>query len=181
MWPFMSDFFHLGFLCGSAGKESACNVGDLGSISGLGRSPGEGKGYPLQFSGLENSMDHIVHEVAKSQTWLSDFHVFISLSLMFSRFIHAVAGVGLHAYLWLNNIPLYDRPHFAYPFICWWTRLVSTFQQLWIMLVWIFACRYLCRSLFLIFPALLLMKPFFQGKTRTIVSTTQDCREDSMQ
>ena len=43
--------------CGSAGKESACNSGDLGSISGLGRSPGEGKGYPLQYSGLENSMD----------------------------------------------------------------------------------------------------------------------------
>ena len=45
------------FPCGSAGKESACNVGDLGSIPGLGRSPGEGKGYPLQYSGLENSMD----------------------------------------------------------------------------------------------------------------------------
>ena len=48
----------LGFPCISAGKESACNVGDLGSISELGRSPGEGKGYPLQYSGLENSMDH---------------------------------------------------------------------------------------------------------------------------
>ena len=47
----------LGFPCGSAGKETACNVGDLGSIPGLGRSPGEGKGYPLQYSSLENSMD----------------------------------------------------------------------------------------------------------------------------
>ena len=46
-----------GFPCGSAGKESACNVGDLGSILGLGRSPGEGKGYPLQSSGLKNPMD----------------------------------------------------------------------------------------------------------------------------
>ena len=46
----------LGFPCGSAGKESACNAGDLGSIPGLGRSPGEGKGYPLQYSCLENSM-----------------------------------------------------------------------------------------------------------------------------
>ena len=46
----------------------------LGSIPGLGRSPGEGKGYPLQDSGLENSMDHIVHGVAKSWTQLSDFH-----------------------------------------------------------------------------------------------------------
>ena len=61
-----------GFPGGSAGKESACNVGDLGSIPGLGKSPGEGKGYPLQYSGLENSMAYIVH--AKSQTPLSDFH-----------------------------------------------------------------------------------------------------------
>jgi len=52
----------LGFRCGSAGKESACNEGDLGSISGLGRSPGEGKSYPLQYSGLENSMDCIPGE-----------------------------------------------------------------------------------------------------------------------
>ena len=63
-----------GFLCGSAGKESACNVRDLGSIPGLGRSPGEEKGYPLQYSGLENSVDCTVHRVAKSWTRLSDFH-----------------------------------------------------------------------------------------------------------
>ena len=55
-------------------KESACNAGDLGSIPGLGRSPGEGKGYPLQYSGLEKSMDSIVHVVTKRCTWLSDFH-----------------------------------------------------------------------------------------------------------
>ena len=64
----------LGFPCGSAGKESACNAGDLGSIPRLGRSPGKGKGYPLQYSGLENSMDYTVHGVAKSRTQLSDFH-----------------------------------------------------------------------------------------------------------
>ena len=58
-------------------KKSICNVGDLGSVPGLGRSPGEGKGYPLQYSGLENSMDCIVHEVAKSWTGLSDFHFHI--------------------------------------------------------------------------------------------------------
>ena len=63
-----------GFPCGSAGKESSCNAGDLGSILGLGKSPGEGKGYPLQYSGLENSMDCIVHEVEKSWTQLSNFH-----------------------------------------------------------------------------------------------------------
>ena len=61
----------LGFPCGSAGKESTCNAGDLGSIPGLGRSPGEGKGYLLQYSGLENSMDCIVHGVIKSWTRLS--------------------------------------------------------------------------------------------------------------
>ena len=58
----------LGFPGGSAGKESACNAGDLGSIPGLGRSPGEEKSYPLQYSGLENSRDCIVHGVEKSQT-----------------------------------------------------------------------------------------------------------------
>ena len=51
----LKDFLEL---CGSAGKESACSVGDVGSIPGLGRSLGEGKGYSLQYSGLENSMDY---------------------------------------------------------------------------------------------------------------------------
>ena len=59
---------------GSDSKESACNVGDLGSILGLGRFPGEGKGYSLQCSGLENSMDCIVHGVTKSWTRQSDFN-----------------------------------------------------------------------------------------------------------
>ena len=52
----------------SAGKESACSVGDLGSIPGLGRSPGEGKGYLLQYSGLEKSTDCIIHGITKSWT-----------------------------------------------------------------------------------------------------------------
>ena len=68
------------FPCSSAGKESGCNVGDLGLIPGLGRSPGEGKGYPLQYSDLENSMDCIVHAVPKNWTQLSDFH-FTSLMI----------------------------------------------------------------------------------------------------
>ena len=63
-----------GFPCGLAGKKFACNVGDLDLIPGLGRFPGEGKGYPLQYSGLENSTDYIVHGFAKSLTRLSDFH-----------------------------------------------------------------------------------------------------------
>ena len=65
----------MGFPGGLAGKESAHNMGDLGSIPGLGRSPGEGNGYPLPYSGLKNSMDCIVHGVTKSQTRLRDFHL----------------------------------------------------------------------------------------------------------
>ena len=73
----------LGFPGGSAGKESACNAGDLGSIPRWGRCPGEGNGYPLQYSCLENSMDRgawwaTVHGVAKSWTGLNDC---LSLSL----------------------------------------------------------------------------------------------------
>ena len=63
-----------GFPCGSAGKESARDSGDLGLIPGLGRSSGEGKGNPLQYAGLEDSMDCIVHGVTKSWTQLRDFH-----------------------------------------------------------------------------------------------------------
>ena len=65
---------YIGFPHNSVGKESTCNAGDLGSIPGLGGYPGERKGYPLQYSGLENSMDCIVHEVSKSRTELNDFH-----------------------------------------------------------------------------------------------------------
>ena len=69
----------MSFPGGSDGKESACNAGDLGSIPGLRRSPGGGNGYPLQYSGLENSMDRgawraAVHGVTKSWTQLSNFH-----------------------------------------------------------------------------------------------------------
>ena len=56
----------LGFPGGSAGKESACNAGDLSSIPELGRSPGGGKGYAVQYSGLENSMDCVIHEGSKT-------------------------------------------------------------------------------------------------------------------
>ena len=58
----------------SVGKESARNAGDPSSVPGLGRSSGEGKGYPLQYPSLESSMDYIIHGVAKSQTQLSNFH-----------------------------------------------------------------------------------------------------------
>ena len=64
----------MGFPYGSAGKEFTCNAGGLGLIPGLGRSPGEGNGYPLQYSGLKNSIDGIVREVTNSRTRLNDFH-----------------------------------------------------------------------------------------------------------
>ena len=75
----------IAFSCGSVGKESTSNVGDLGSILGLGRSPGEGKGYPLQYSGLENSMDYTVYGVTKS--W--DMTEWLSLSLWLARLLLA--------------------------------------------------------------------------------------------
>ena len=64
----------LGFPCGSAGKRICLQCRRLGFYPGLGRSPGEGKGYPLQYSGLKNSMDYTVHGVTKSQTQLDNFH-----------------------------------------------------------------------------------------------------------
>ena len=76
------SLLRLGFPGGSAVKESACKAGDLGSIPGLGRPPGEGKGYPLQYSGLENSMDCVIHGVAKSRTRLSDSHFTFTLVIL---------------------------------------------------------------------------------------------------
>ena len=93
----------LGFPCGSAGKESGCNAEDMGSIPGLRISLGEGKGYPLQYSGLENSMDCIVHGVSKSQTRLSDLHFSHSVQkqdqslcikfLMMELLLYTAAGI----------------------------------------------------------------------------------------
>ena len=79
-----SDFSLVqGFPCSSAGKESACNMGDLGSVSRLGGFPGEEKGYLLQYSDLKNSMDSIVHGVTKCQIQLKDLHSLTSTRLTF--------------------------------------------------------------------------------------------------
>ena len=78
-----------GFLGSSAGKESACNAGDRGSSPGSGRSTGEGKGYPFQYSGLENSVDCIVHWVAK------ELDMTEQLSLSSVQFIHSVVSDSL--------------------------------------------------------------------------------------
>ena len=72
---------HVGFPDSSVGKESACNTGDPSSVPGLGRSPGEGKGYSLQYSGPEKSMDCVVHEVTKRRARLSDFHFHFQYSI----------------------------------------------------------------------------------------------------
>ena len=80
LWPFFGSSnwppacFDLGLPWWVGGKESACNTGDAGSIPSPGRSPGEGNGYPLQYSGLEKFKDCIVHGVSKNWTQLSDFH-----------------------------------------------------------------------------------------------------------
>ena len=92
-------FLKQGFPGGSDGKASACNAGDLGSIPGLGRSPGEGNGNPFQYSCLENPMDRgawwaTVHGVAKSRTRLSDFtFTFTWLFNLYVEYIMRNAGL----------------------------------------------------------------------------------------
>ena len=92
---------------GSAGKESTYNAGDLGSTPGLGRSPAEGKGYPLQYSGLENSMGCIVHGVAKSRTRLSDLYPKIHLYLSFKETAHSFLRWLYHSPQQCLRIPVY--------------------------------------------------------------------------
>ena len=103
------------FPCGSAGKESTCNTGDLGSIPGLGRSPGEGKGYSLQYSGLQNSMGCIVHEVTKSQTQLSKFHFHFQLS---GKRVMSFAYLRLLIFLQEILITACDSPIPAFHMMC---------------------------------------------------------------
>ena len=115
--------FYIHFPCGSAGKESACNAGDMGLIPELGRSSGERKGYPLQYSGLENFMDCIVHGVAKSQTQLSDFHFhsfFFSQSFFFFfNFLTLQYCIGLAIYYCktIHVIQMKVKIHFYQPLI----------------------------------------------------------------
>ena len=104
----------LGFLYGSAGKESACNVGDLGLIPGLGRSPGEGKGYPLQYSGLENSMDCIIHGVTKGCTQLSNFHTQWSCLLSLSPSKDSSSNLQERCCMRNKNSPNADTPNMFY-------------------------------------------------------------------
>ena len=78
----------------------SCNVGDLGSVPGSGRFPGEGKGYPLQYSDMQNSMDSIVHGVSKSQTRLSNFHFKMSLYILYDSPFSNMSFANIFSHLW---------------------------------------------------------------------------------
>ena len=93
---------------GSDNKESACNAEDLASIPGLGRSPGEGNGYPLQYSGLEKSMDRgawkaIVHGVAESHVYHMHHHIHIT-HIIYITYIPHVSHVPPQTYHMLKDI-----------------------------------------------------------------------------
>ena len=109
IWPFTESLPASGFPDSSVGKESACNMGDLGLIPELGRSPGKGSGYPLQYSGLENSMKCTIHWVTKSWTWLSDFHFLTNLKFkLYSKMgAHLISPVNRFfiEFLWVSAVP----------------------------------------------------------------------------
>ena len=119
----------MGFPCDSVGKESTCNVGDLGLIPWLERSPGEGKGYALQYSGLENSMNH---GLAKSQAWLSDFHFTSRMANNSSSLIQTKFPLNS----WYFSFPnlegfIYLYIYFAYQnlksqLVCYWMRCLPS-------------------------------------------------------
>ena len=103
----------MGFPWGSAGKESACNEGNLGSIPGLGRSPGEGKGYPLQYSGLENSGLYSSW-VAKSRTRQSNLHTHFKLrsysKCIYLNFVFLLKGNCFTILCWFLPYISMNRP-----------------------------------------------------------------------
>ena len=105
--------FVLGFFCGSAGKESTCSVGDLGSIPWLRRSPGEGNSYPLQYSGMENSMDCIIQRIRHD--WMT--FTFTGLSA-----IRVVSSAYLRLFIFLPAIliPAYASSSLTFHMIYFW-------------------------------------------------------------
>ena len=90
----------MGFPAGSAGKESTCNTGDLGSIHGLEWSPGEGSGYQLQYSDLENSMDCIIHGVTNSQAQLNNYNFHVLLQSLSRVKPQCTRSLGSSATTW---------------------------------------------------------------------------------
>ena len=87
----------------SVGKESTCNAGDPGSTPGLGRSPGEGNSYPLQYSALENSMDYIVHRFTKSDT-TKQLPLFCEFSILLQTDISSLVTRSHQQYLMISRI-----------------------------------------------------------------------------
>ena len=104
----------LGFPCGSVGKESACNMWDLCSVTGLGRYPGEGKGCPIQYSGLENSMDCTVHRVTESRTQLSNSHFQLIKKYLNSFLVLSFRGKFYLLYFPDNGVSLFADPIYAF-------------------------------------------------------------------
>ena len=139
-WNPMHVVFSQGFPHGLDGKESAHNTRDLCSIQGLGRSPGEGNGNPLQYSFLENPMDRgawqaTVHRAAKSQAQLSDEHFHFFFHLVISIEVSPVSLHGLiaHFFLVLNNIS--SSGCTTVPFTSWRTSFYSKLGNLGIKLL----------------------------------------------
>ena len=126
----------LGLLGGFAGKESTCNAGDLGLIPGLGRSPGEGNSYPPQYSGLENSMDCIVHGAAKSRhlkMFLKATHIHSNKKIKQDKKEYSANRISLPSltHNFSNPLALYSFPEICQPFtdihLCFTFYLFSYF------------------------------------------------------
>ena len=100
----------MGFPGNSTGKESACSTGDPSSTPGSGRSPGEGNGYLLQYSGLENSMDCVVHGVAKNQAWLSNFHFTSIVTDLLRWFSDLDVHQNYLERIWKHKIAVFPLP-----------------------------------------------------------------------
>ena len=112
-------------LAAAAGKEFAYSMGDLSSIPGLGRSPGEGKGYPFQYSGLENFMDWIAHEVTKSRTQLSNFHFHFLSWCNGYHTVFYLCGVGGGMASGINRkLELIDSNYYCHRFSSFSVRMI---------------------------------------------------------
>ena len=122
------------FPCGSAGKESACNVGDLGSIPGLGRCPGEGKSYPLQYIGLENSMDCIISGSQRVGHRLSDFHPSLITNLICIPEIYIQIYIQVYIQ-WIHESILSSMSQML-PFkassLIWWRIIIAPAYMLYV-------------------------------------------------
>ena len=125
-------FAGMGFPGSSVGKEFTCKAGDPGTIPGLGRSPGKGKGYPLQYSGLKNSMDCIVHGVAKGGTRLSDFYTQAMPAQVLCSFFNWAIGLfccwvlGVLYIIWiLIFYQIYALQVFLLLWVCFHSLIVS--------------------------------------------------------